>query len=73
MAADQVGMELQIKPLQQFPLFAATRFSQTAPERGHKNSNISLRKAFPYEGDVAGRVSSLFCAFVSLFPCMCFT
>jgi hypothetical protein len=30
-------------------------FSQTVPERGHKNSNVALRKAFSYKGNMAGR------------------
>lgn len=50
-------MEVQIK---QFPPLTATRFffSQTAPERGHKNSNVALSKASPYEGDMVRRASS---------------
>jgi hypothetical protein len=46
MAADQVGMEVQIKALEQFPFLQLLGFSQTAPERGHKNSNVSLRRRY---------------------------
>jgi len=48
-------------------------FSETEPERGHKNSNVALSKASLYEGDSAGWVSSLFFTFVSFFSYICVT
>lgn len=50
-----------------FPLTATRLFSETEPEIGHKNSNVALSKASLHERDSAGRVSSLFFTFVSLF------
>jgi hypothetical protein len=64
-------MEAQIK---QFPPLRTTRLSsETAPERGHKNSNVALSKASPYEGDMPCRVRSLFFAFVLFFSYICVT
>jgi hypothetical protein len=45
--------------------------TKTAPERGHKNSNVALSKTSLYEGDWADWASSLFFMFVSLCSYVC--
>jgi hypothetical protein len=68
MDAGPIGDGATDKTTPTVPLFAATRFSQTAPQGGHKNSNVALRKHSLITGIwQAGRLAYFMLSFHSFY------